>query len=1326
MKFNKSIIASFVGAALTTMSAGATTNSLTLSQNTEASNVSSPILSNAKNFRVKTASGMSNHYDRKMGKETFRWANVNQDKPNVSAVAKESQVEFAADFYLNQLAGVSTSKLSLVKPVLSSVHDSGRGASIAKYKQEVSGVEVFNREFNIMMDPEFNLVASSGYLTSAKSTGELASQLSAHAFGEPENAIIAAFSDLSGDKSDIALSKISSSGKYVKFIAGNSSKLLGEPRAKKVYFEKKGKLVPAYYVEVESAIENTVESAFYGYVVSAMSGEVLFKNNLASHADDFNYRVYADTETKKPWDSPHGNVIPAVSADTPDATAYLDAPMITLTAGPISTNDAWLADDATATDGNNVKAYVDAIAPDGFTNGDIIADITSTNTFDYKYDTSLTENSIHNRKAATVNLFYLNNYLHDDFYDHGFDEASGNAQNANYGRGGEEGDAINAEVQDNSGFNNANMSTPADGSSPRMQMYLFDSKDAINGTDYGLTATSHDDIGLVAVTQRSSFGQGQFSVAGDIVRIDDGTDVITDGCQSAVNGDALVGKIAIIDRGSCGFTDKVKSAQNAGAVAVIIANNNDDGTPAPMGGSDDDVTIPNMGVNFATGAAIYAKLAADEKVTISMFNNKPYKGSSWDNGIVAHEWGHYISNRLVGNSSGLINQQGRSMGEGWGDFHALLLMSDADDAMIAGNEMFGTAYSATSYVANFQAGIRNYPYSSNMDINPLTFANVTLGNGTRADENGNAEVHDAGEPWTVMLWDSYVALINDERHTFAEAKSLMKDYLVAGYKMTPIAPTYTEARDAVLAAAYANDVEDYKLILAAFARRGMGLGAVSPERFNTKHEGVVESDKTELSTFVISSHQVDENYEGVMTGYCSNDNILDKGETGTVSFTLANKGSALLSGLMGKVVVTSGHDVTFANEGMVSFDDLAVFSNATSTPLEFTLNEAATADELVMEVTFPDLNDGVVADDSYSFSLSVNMDFKERAPVSNSSKDTMEDNSLFVNWTENIMVGGELAEGTQSFDNGGNIPFFASFGFDLGAQAMKISNNGFESDVSVETKTFQVGYAGDFEMSFWHFYGLEADYDGGVIEISINGSSWADVTAVGGVFDVGYDGEVTGGASQVLTDRPVFHGRNNAADAGPWGGMESINFGTALNGNEVKLRFRIGTDTNSNDLGWWIDNVTFTNIASTVYSDLVAGDTFDCDNRVPYVKAVSDVEQTISEGDNVSLSIEASDPNLDALTYSWEQTAGTSVILTGGDSAAVSFAAPSITSGSETLTFVASVNDGTATTTQSFSVTVKDVPDPDPVESPKKKSSGGSTGLLTLLLLPLAILRRRR
>ena len=72
-----------------------------------------------------------------------------------------------------------------------------------------------------------------------------------------------------------------------------------------------------------------------------------------------------------------------------------------------------------------------------------------------------------------TNLFYWNNIIHDVQYNYGFDEAAGNFQLNNYGRGGAGNDPVRAEAQDGAGTNNANFGTPADGSRPRMQMFIW-------------------------------------------------------------------------------------------------------------------------------------------------------------------------------------------------------------------------------------------------------------------------------------------------------------------------------------------------------------------------------------------------------------------------------------------------------------------------------------------------------------------------------------------------------------------------------------------------------------------------------------------------------------------------------------------------------------------------------------------------------------------------------------------------------------------------------------------------------------------------------------
>ncbi len=86
----------------------------------------------------------------------------------------------------------------------------------------------------------------------------------------------------------------------------------------------------------------------------------------------------------------------------------------------------------------------------------------------------------------------------------------------------------------------------------------------------------------------------------------------TDGCSAFTNAAAIAGKIALIDRGTCGFQVKVANAQAAGAIGVIVANNvANDPTLINMGNTagQPNITIPSVFVTKATGDAIKAQLA---------------------------------------------------------------------------------------------------------------------------------------------------------------------------------------------------------------------------------------------------------------------------------------------------------------------------------------------------------------------------------------------------------------------------------------------------------------------------------------------------------------------------------------------------------------------------------------------------------------------------------------------------------------------------------------------------------------------------------------------
>ncbi len=101
-------------------------------------------------------------------------------------------------------------------------------------------------------------------------------------------------------------------------------------------------------------------------------------------------------------------------------------------------------------------------------------------------------------------------------------------------------------------------------------------------------------------------------VTGNVVRAIDASTpdgpTTFDACTPFTNAAAVAGKIALVDRGTCGFTIKVKNAQNAGAIAVVVADNLPGGPPANLGGADPTITIPSGRVTLGDGNAIKAAL----------------------------------------------------------------------------------------------------------------------------------------------------------------------------------------------------------------------------------------------------------------------------------------------------------------------------------------------------------------------------------------------------------------------------------------------------------------------------------------------------------------------------------------------------------------------------------------------------------------------------------------------------------------------------------------------------------------------------------------------
>lgn len=103
-------------------------------------------------------------------------------------------------------------------------------------------------------------------------------------------------------------------------------------------------------------------------------------------------------------------------------------------------------------------------------------------------------------------------------------------------------------------------------------------------------------------------------VTGPVELVNDTFGNPTNACEAISND--LTGKIAFLDRGTCGFNVKVKNAQNAGAIGVIVADTVAGCPPAGMGGVDATITIPSVRITLADGNLLRAQLGAGLTATL--------------------------------------------------------------------------------------------------------------------------------------------------------------------------------------------------------------------------------------------------------------------------------------------------------------------------------------------------------------------------------------------------------------------------------------------------------------------------------------------------------------------------------------------------------------------------------------------------------------------------------------------------------------------------------------------------------------------------------------
>ncbi|MEE8522785.1 MAG: M36 family metallopeptidase, partial [Thermoanaerobaculia bacterium] len=517
----------------------------------------------------------------------------------------------------------------------------------------------------------------------------------------------------------------------------------------------------------DMVIRTVDQKHWWNLWVAAGDGEVLAKADWIAHDT---YEVFA-----LPLESPS------------DGSRTVEANVADPVASPFGWHDADGSPGAEFTDtrGNNVFAQEDTDAdnaggfrPDGGAG------------LDFQFPLDLTQDPSSYQPAAITNLFYWNNVLHDVLYRYGFDEASGNFQLNNYGNfvpGS--GDPVQADAQDGSGTNNANFGTPPDGFAPRMQMFVWLPPGA---NEVEIDAPSSAEGTFTA--SGAGFGPAldAAGVSGSIELGADNTAPVNDACEPLIGFTA--GNIALVDRGVCAFVTKVRNAQNVGATAVIVTNDRP-GDPITMGddGTGGDIVIGSVMVSDVDGATIKAGLPATGTVRGDP-NPPPNRDSDFDNGVIAHEYGHGVSNRLTGgrgNVNCLFGNQSGGMGEGWSDFWALTFTAKQRDK--------ATDPRGVGTYVLFEppdgGGIRQFPYTTDLSVNPHTFSDIA----------SVSVPHGVGSVWNAALWEVYWNLVgtygfDPDLYGGTGGNNLAIQLVIDGMKLQPCKPTFVDARDAILLA----------------------------------------------------------------------------------------------------------------------------------------------------------------------------------------------------------------------------------------------------------------------------------------------------------------------------------------------------------------------------------------------------------------------------------------------------------------------------------------------------------------------------------------------
>lgn len=423
---------------------------------------------------------------------------VKQERTFLSQASGNKRPEILRAF-LNQnteLFGARQSDIDSLKVAADYTNPDGN-LSYVELDQEIGGIPVFRGEVKAGFSKSGEMIRVINNFAPGLNSASLSKD-----FGDPVDAIKTAASYIENDLSKIDLTRNEKASTDLRTVFGVGD---SAPAAEKMYFPTEpGVAVPAWRVLIWQPVNS------YYVIVDAQTGTLLWRKNITEEQTQAaTYNVFANPDSivnlaHSPFPFSPGPISPNGAQGT-----AISRTLVTRIGNeaPYSFNQlGWITDGGNTTDGNNVQAGLDREVPNSTpaNAGDIdpngMATGAPNRVFNFPINPAIPTNPALNggdsplpvgqsagacqaqgtatpptdfQKASVTQLFYTINRYHDEMYLLGFTEAARNFQGINFTAQGLAGDRVSAQAQDCSGVNNANFSTPADGTRPTMQMYLF-------------------------------------------------------------------------------------------------------------------------------------------------------------------------------------------------------------------------------------------------------------------------------------------------------------------------------------------------------------------------------------------------------------------------------------------------------------------------------------------------------------------------------------------------------------------------------------------------------------------------------------------------------------------------------------------------------------------------------------------------------------------------------------------------------------------------------------------------------------------------------------